>query len=68
VKTELIQYTLYEINMFVTRDILRIKDWCDKWSMCLNSSKFKIMHLGKKNPSKKYYIEESKSDLNFMLA
>jgi len=30
------------------RDILRIKDWCDKWSMCLNSSKCKIMHLGKK--------------------
>ena len=39
------------------RDISRIKDWCDKWSMCLNSSKCKIMHLGKKNPGKKYYIE-----------
>ena len=39
------------------RDILRVKDWCDKWSMCLNSSKCKIMHLGKKNPGKKYYIE-----------
>jgi hypothetical protein len=42
------------------RDILRIKDWCDKWSMCLNSSKCKIMHLGKKNPGKKYYIENGK--------
>jgi len=25
-------------------DILRIKDWCDKWSMCLNSSDCKMMH------------------------
>ncbi len=34
------------------RDVLRIKDWCDKWSMCLNSSICKIMHLGEKNPGK----------------
>ena len=38
------------------RDINKIKDWCDKWSMCLNSSKCKVMHFGKKNPEKDYYI------------
>ncbi len=29
-------------------DIGKIKEWCDKWYMCLNSSKCKVMHLGKK--------------------
>ena len=38
-------------------DIDKIKDWCDKWSMCLNSSKCKIMHFGKKNPKRQYYID-----------
>ena len=39
------------------RDIVKIKDWCDKWSMSLNSSKCKIMHFGKKNPGRKYYVD-----------
>ena len=39
------------------RDILKIKEWCDKWSMCLNASKCKIMHFGNKNPGREYYIE-----------
>ena len=37
-------------------DIHKIKDWCDKWSMSLNSLKCKVMHFGKKNPEKVYYI------------
>jgi hypothetical protein len=37
-------------------DIIKIKNWCDKWSMCLNSSKCKVMHFGKVNPGKAYYI------------
>ena len=39
------------------RDIVKIKDWCDKWSMSLNSSKCKIMHFGRKNPGRKYYVD-----------
>ena len=38
-------------------DIDKIKEWCDKWSMCLNAGKCKIMHLGNKNPVNEYYIE-----------
>ena len=34
------------------RDILKIKEWCDKWCMCLNASKCKIMHFGNKNPGR----------------
>ena len=38
-------------------DINEIDNWCKKWSMSLNSKKFKIMHYGKKNPRNKYYIQ-----------
>ena len=34
-----------------------IKEWCDKWSMCLNSGKCKTMHFGSKNPNIEYNIE-----------
>ena len=30
------------------KDINKIKDWCDKWSMSLNGKKCKVMHFGKK--------------------
>ena len=40
------------------RDIVRIKEWCDKWSMCLNAGKCKIMHFGSKNPNIEYYIDK----------
>ena len=39
------------------RDIVKIKDWCDKWSMCLNSGKCKVMHYGNKNPGQNYYVD-----------
>ena len=42
-------------------DINEIKNWCTRWSMCLNSSKCKIMHFGKNNPRKNYYIENEES-------
>ena len=34
---------------------MKIKDWCDKWSKCLNASKCKIKHFG--NPGREYFIE-----------
>ena len=37
-------------------DIEKIKNWCDKWSMSLNSSKCKVMHFGRGNPEREYYI------------
>jgi hypothetical protein len=44
-------------------DIDKIKEWCDKWSMCLNGSKCKIMHFGNKNPCLEYYIENGSEKL-----
>ena len=38
-------------------DIDKIKEWCDKWSICLNAGKCKIIHFGHKNPVNEYYIE-----------
>jgi ribonuclease P/MRP protein subunit RPP40 len=60
-------------------DIAKIKEWCDKWSMCLNSGKCKVMHLGNKNPVRSYYVEngdervplgvtEAEKDLGIMVA
>ena len=46
----------YQVST-LQEDIGKIKEWCDKWSMCLNSSKCKVMHLGKNNPVRKYYVE-----------
>ncbi len=34
----------------------KITAWCNKWQMYLNSSKCKIMHIGKKNPQLTYTI------------
>ena len=34
------------------RDIIRIKECGDKWAMCLNGGKRKIMHFGIKNPDR----------------
>jgi ribonuclease P/MRP protein subunit RPP40 len=35
-------------------DLDKIMAWCNKWQMYLNSSKCKIMHIGKKNPQLTY--------------
>jgi hypothetical protein len=45
-----------ESGLKLRRDIVKIKDWCGKWSMCLNSSKFKVMHFGRANPEMEYFI------------
>ena len=37
-------------------DIVKNKGWCDKCSMCLNSSKCKVMHFGRANPEREYFI------------
>ena len=37
-------------------DIEGMTKWCDKWSMRLNTSKCKVMHMGKDNPRLKYSI------------
>ena len=61
------------------RDIMKIKEWCNKWSMCLNARKCKIMHFGNKNPGREYFIEngiervvlgvtEVEKDLGVMIA
>jgi len=56
--------------------IVKIKEWCDRWSMCLNSSKCKVMHFGRGNPGKEYYIgsgdervilEKTEADLGLII-
>ena len=37
--------------------MIRIKKWCDEWSLCLNAGKCKITYFGSQNPGREYYIE-----------
>ena len=46
-----------ESGQGLQEDIGRIKEWCNKWSMKLNSQKCKIMYFGKGNPGRTYYID-----------
>jgi hypothetical protein len=43
------------LNLF-QKVIKSLEKWCDEWSMCLNVKKCKIMHLGKDNPRRPYYM------------
>jgi hypothetical protein len=38
-------------------DLNRINEWTKRWLIKLNSQKCKVMHIGKKNPSRLYSIE-----------
>ena len=46
-----------ESGQGLQEDIGRIKEWCNKWSMKLNSQKCEIMYFGKGNPGRTYYID-----------
>ena len=48
-------------------DIGKIKEWCDKWSMCLNSNKCKVMHLGKITQSESTMSKMGMKEFNWGL-
>ena len=39
-------------------DLNKVVSWCETWSMCLNGAKCKVMHCGKGNPRRVYWIGE----------
>ena len=41
----------------IREDLNRLVEWTKRWKMPLNTTKCKVMHLGKKNPMTKYEIE-----------
>ena len=40
-------------------DLNKVVDWCDTWSMSLNAAKCKVMHCGKNNPTRAYWIGDT---------
>jgi len=55
-------------------DLDRLVEWADKWQMQFNVSKCKVMHVGKKNPRRPYYMSsnglksvEVEKDLGIMI-
>jgi ribonucleases P/MRP protein subunit RPP40 len=49
-------------------DIDRIVSWCELWLMRLNIEKCKVMHIGKGNPRKMYYMRDPDSGIVHELA
>ena len=45
-----------DANLDLQKDLDALADWSDRWLIKLNVEKCKIMHLGKRNPLKKYFI------------
>ena len=48
-------------------DIRSLEKWCNDWSMKLNVKKCKIMHLGKNNPRRAYFMYDKATDKNIQL-
>ena len=40
-------------------DIDKLVDWADKWQLCFNADKCKVIHIGRKNPKARLYYETS---------
>jgi hypothetical protein len=47
-------------------DLDKITACCNKWQMYLNSSKCKIMHIGKKNPQLTYTIANPNGSISML--
>ena len=43
-------------------DLNKLIDWSEKWSMCFNTDKCKVMHTGDKNPNFKYKMRDNELD------
>ena len=48
-------------------DIQQVTKWSEEWLMELNVEKCKIMHLGKKNPEKDYFMNCSTTNLEYKI-
>ena len=54
-------YKLLQTNLdyiLLTKDLNKIEEWCNKWCMRLNIDKCKVMHLGRTNPKRPYYLHQ----------
>ena len=43
------------------QDLRRLQEWSEKWQLILNSTKCKVMHLGKRNRKYKYNMIENET-------
>ena len=53
------QSNKFKITFRLQNDIKRIIDWSTKWQMKFNTSKCKVVHIGKNNPNKTYEMDNN---------
>ena len=56
-------YGKTEDHRSLQRDIFKLLDWSNTWQLHFNTSKCKVLHIGKKNEGYKYYVSEQSSDV-----
>ena len=42
----------------IQEDLESLQDWTDRWNLYFNTSKCKVMHLGKNNPKNEYHMQK----------
>ena len=51
-----------EDSKSLQEDVNRLEEWANKWQIRFNATKCKVMHLGKENLQKPYYMTSSNKD------
>ena len=46
----------------IQEDLNKLIDWSEKWLMSFNTDKYKVMHIGDKNPNFKYKMHDQELD------
>lgn len=54
-----------EVNS-LQEDLFELAKWCLKWSMELNIDKCKVMHIGKQNPKRQYWVPTAEGGKKFL--
>ena len=57
----------YPYRLPICQHTTRLEKWFDEWSICLNVKKCKIMHLGKDNPRRPYYMFDKSTGTQIQL-
>ena len=53
--TKLYEYTANSAT--IQEDLYRLQEWCDTWNLYFNTSKYKVLHIGKDNPRNDHKIK-----------
>ena len=53
-------YNLSINNAILQKDLILLNHWTKQWQLNFNIKKCKVIHYGKRNPEKEYFLDENK--------